>query len=227
MSCYAFIFARSGSSRLKNKNLKKINGKPLVTHSILAAKKVKEIKKIFVSTDSNQISKLAYKLGAIVIKRPKYLCTATSNEWLSWQHAVIWVVKNISNFKKFVSLPTTSPLRITIDISNSIKKFNKKCDAVITYTDAKNSPWFNMVKKNGKFMNLALQGKPIFRFQDAKKLYNICTVAYVTSPKYILNSKSLFDGKVVGSYVPIERSIDIDTKFDLKIAKLLKRNNEN
>ena len=82
MSCYAFIFARSGSSRLKNKNLKKINGKPLVTHSILAAKKVKEIKKIFVSTDSNQISKLAYKLGAIVIKRPKYLCTATSNEWL-------------------------------------------------------------------------------------------------------------------------------------------------
>ena len=49
----------------------------------------------------------------------------------------------------------------------------------------------------------------------------------MTSPKYILNSKSLFDGKVVGSYVPIERSIDIDTKFDLKIAKLLKRNNEN
>ena len=98
----------------------------MVTHSILAAKKVKEIKKIFVSTDSNQISKLAYKLGAIVIKRPKYLCTATSNEWLSWQHAVIWVEKNISNFKKFVSLPTTSPLRITIDISNSIKKFNKK-----------------------------------------------------------------------------------------------------
>ena len=84
-----------------------------------------------------------------------------------------------------------------------------------------------MVKKNGKYMNLALQGKPIFRFQDAKKLYNICTVAYVTSPKYILSSKSLFDGKVVGSYVPIERSIDIDTKFDFKIAKLLKQNNEN
>ena len=39
MSCYAFIFARSGSTRLKNKNLKKINGKPLITHSILAAKK--------------------------------------------------------------------------------------------------------------------------------------------------------------------------------------------
>ena len=44
MSCYAFIFARSGSKRLKNKNLKIFNGKPLVTHSIVAAKKVKEIK---------------------------------------------------------------------------------------------------------------------------------------------------------------------------------------
>ena len=120
MSCYAFIFARSGSTRLKNKNLKKINGKPLITHSILAAKKVKEINKIFVSTDSNQISKIAHKLGAIVIKRPKYLCTSTANEWLSWQHAVIWVEKNISNFKKFVSLPTTSPLRITLYISKSI-----------------------------------------------------------------------------------------------------------
>ena len=213
--------------RLKNKNLKEIHGKPLVTHSILAAKKVREIKKIFVSTDSNQISKLAHNLGAIVIKRPKYLCTAKANEWLSWQHAVKWVEKNVSSFKKFVSLPTTSPLRITVDITKSIKKFNKNCDVVITYTDAKNSPWFNMIKKNGKYMNLAIQGKPIFRFQDAKKLYNMCTVAYVTSPKYILTSKSLFDGKVAGNYVPIERSIDIDTKFDLKIAKLLIKKNEN
>ena len=46
------------------------------------------------------------------------------------------------------------------------------------------------------------------------------------SPKYILNSKSLFDGKLVGSYIPIERSIDIDTKYDFKIAKILKRKNE-
>ena len=84
MSCYAFIFARSGSSRLKNKNLKN-QWQTLGNSFNISSEKVKEIKKIFVSTDSNQISKLAYKLGAIVIKRPKYLCTATSNEWLSWQ----------------------------------------------------------------------------------------------------------------------------------------------
>ncbi len=226
MKTYAFIFARSGSKRLKNKNLKIFNGKPLVTHSIVAAKKVKEIKKIFVSTDSIQISKLALKLGATVIKRPKYLCNSSSNELLSWQHAVRWVEKNVSSFQKFVSLPATSPLRSTVDITRSVKKLNKKCDVVITYTNAKNSPWFNMLKKKGKYMNLALHGKPIFRFQDTPKLYNMCTVAYVSSPKYILNTKNLFAGKVTGNYIPIERSIDIDTKFDLKIAKLLIRKNK-
>lgn len=221
MSCFAFIFARSGSKRLKNKNIKLFNGKPLIAHSIIAAKKVKEIKRIFVSTDSYQITKIALKLGAIVIKRPKHLCTSSSNEWLAWKHAVEWVEKNISTFNKFVSLPATSPLRSSIDIKKSIKQFNKNCDGVITYTHAKNSPWFNMVKKNGKYMNIAIQGNSAFRFQDAPVLYNLCTVAYVTSPKFIKKSKRLLDGKLFGVYIPEERAIDIDTIHDFNYALTL------
>ena len=52
---FAFIFARGGSKGLKDKNLYEIGGKPLIAHSILAAKKNKKIKKVFVSTDSKKL----------------------------------------------------------------------------------------------------------------------------------------------------------------------------
>ena len=64
----AFIFVRENSIRLKNKNLKLINGKPLFYHSIKIAKKIKEIKSIYVSTDSKKIIKMSKKFGVKVIK---------------------------------------------------------------------------------------------------------------------------------------------------------------
>ena len=50
------------------------------------------------------------------------------------------------------------------------------------------------------------------------------TSIYATTPKYILNSKNIFDGKVKGLMIPFERSIDIDNKFDFELAKIIFRN---
>ena len=71
MKKICFIFAREGSTRLKNKNIKMFNKKPLIYHSINIAKKTKLFSDIYVSTDSIKISKLAEKYGAKIIKRPK------------------------------------------------------------------------------------------------------------------------------------------------------------
>ena len=67
----AVIPARSGSIGVKNKNIKKINGHPLIAYTIEAAKQSKNIKKIFVSTDGKEIASVARKYGAEVIDRPK------------------------------------------------------------------------------------------------------------------------------------------------------------
>ena len=65
------IPARAGSREIKKKNIVQINGYPLLSYSIEAAKRSKFIKKIFVSTDGKDIAKVAEKYGAIIIKRPK------------------------------------------------------------------------------------------------------------------------------------------------------------
>ena len=111
MKTYAFIFARGGSKGLKGKNIKKLCDKPLLAHSIDIAKSIDEISKVFVSTEDEDIQKVATEYGANVIIRPKVLATDTSPEIDSWKHAINYLTDLGDSFDRFISLPTTSPLR--------------------------------------------------------------------------------------------------------------------
>lgn len=128
----AFIFARGGSKRLKNKNLRLIAGKPLIYYSINLAKKIKKIKDIYVSTDSKKIAKISKKYGAKIILRPKKLANSKSIEFLSWKHAVKTLEDQNISFKHFISLPCTAPLRNMSDIYRCINKLKNKRKLVIT-----------------------------------------------------------------------------------------------
>ena len=228
MKFNAFIFARGGSKGLPKKNILKLGGIPLVAHSINHAKKIKNINKIFVSTDNKEISEIAQKYGAHVIDRPSDLAKDDSPEWLSWQHAIKYVFEKYGKFEGFVSLPTTSPLRSCEDIENCLNNLNNNVDFVIAISDSKRNPWFNMVtnKKNGnlKLVNV-IKNQTITRRQDVPETFDITTVAYVSKAEFILNSKNIWDGVVSGVKIPHNRSIDIDTKLDFEIAKYLYENN--
>ena len=77
-----FIPARSGSKGIKNKNIKNLNGKPLLAWSIETCKKSKYIKDIVVSTDSQKYAKIAIKYGATkVIIRPKNISGDKSTDY--------------------------------------------------------------------------------------------------------------------------------------------------
>lgn len=220
---FAFIFARGGSKGLPNKNILKFAGKPLIEHSIEVAKKVPSINKIFVSTDSKKIIEIAHTSGVNVIVRPKELCGDNSPEWLSWIHAVKYAQKKFGNFSTFLSLPATSPLKTNVDVTNCLKLFTTKTDVVITMTKSSRSPWFNMVKFNPdrSLSLLSTKSSKIVRRQDAPISFDIATVAYVTSPNYILNNENIWNGKVFGVEIPTERAIDIDTKLDFEFAEFL------
>lgn len=217
-----FIFARSGSKGLRNKNMLKIKKKPLIFYSINTALKITKKENIFVSTDSLKIKKYAMSFGIKIIDRPKKLATAKSPEILSWKHAIKHVQLKDAKFDIFVSLPATSPLRNKIDVVNSIKKLKKSTDVVLTASEASRNPSFNMVKpkKNG-FFEVILSGKRIFNRQDAPKVYDLNTVAFVSKPQFILKCKSIFDGNVDINIIEKKRSIDIDEYHDLKLARFL------
>ena len=96
-------------------------------------------------------------------------------------------------------------------------------DIIITATDSHRNPYFNMIKVDKKGMaNLVISPEDaITRRQEVPKVFDMTTVAYVTSPKFVLENEGIFSGKVRHVYIPVERALDIDKPFDFKIAELL------
>ena len=230
-NCIGFIFARGGSKGVLRKNIKLLNDKPLIAYAIECAKNSKYIDRVIVSTEDEEIAKIACSFGADVpFIRPDELAGDKSSEILSWKHAVNNLVKkgefDINN-DIFVSIPCTSPFRKSIDIDNCIDiLLEKNADLAITIKEAERHPSFNMVKfdeKNEYCRLLIPLGKKVIRRQDAPKVYDITTVCYAGKPDYILKMKSLLDGKIAASIVPAKRALDIDTEFDFKFAEFLMR----
>ena len=193
--------------------------KSLLERSIEFAKNLKIIDKIFVSTDSEIISKKAAKLKCEIIIRPKYLTHSRSPEINSWKHAVNEVQKKYKEKFIFLSLPTTSPLRRKKDIIKCVNfiKQKKIYDCCITITKTSLDPYFNMLEKRGKnFM-------PIFTNTSSrtnKKFYSITTVCYCARISFIKKAKNVLDGKIKYFEIMFPYSIDIDEVSDLKVARV-------
>ena len=146
-------------------------------------------------------------------------------EWLAWQHAIKYVESIGEKFDRFLSLPTTSPLRIKKDIELCLDALKKDIDLVLTMTKSNRSPWFNMVTRDeSSKLSLIFNDSRINRRQDSPPCFDLTTVAYVSKPDYILKSSSMWDGNVHGVEIPAERSIDIDNPFDYSVAKLIMEN---
>ena len=89
-------------------------------------------------------------------------------------------------------------------------------------SESQRNPWFNMVtSKENSRLSLINANNSIKRRQDAPKCFDLCTAAYVSRPDFVIKKNSIWDGIVKGIEIPIERSIDIDNKFDFEIAEFL------
>ena len=231
MRIIAFIFARGGSKGLPDKNIKMLNGKPLIAWSIEHAKSVKRVDRVIVSTDSEKIARIAREYGAEVpFMRPADLATDNSPEWLSWQHGLKYLENTDGCLPDLMlSIPTTAPLRNVNDIDKVIDEYKKSdTDIVIVVTESHRNPFFNIVKEGvDGYINLLGSGDEVIsRRQDCPKTYDITTIAYAAKPSFVLNKKSIFEGRVRQVIVPKERSIDIDTLLDFEIAEYMIKKNE-
>ena len=228
MEITAWIFAREGSRGVVGKNIKPFHGKPLIAWSIEQAITVSRVSRVCVSTDSKEIATISEKFGAHVpFLRPKHLATDNSPELLSWRHALSYMKEQDGKFPDiFLSMPTTAPLRRIEDVELCIEKFDVgDADAVVTVTSSHRNPYFNMVKVDeyGQAEIVNAQKTNIARRQDAPDVFDIATVAYVASPKFVMTTDQLFDGKVKVVQIPVESAIDIDTPLDFELAEYLFR----
>lgn len=225
MNYIALICARGGSKGVPGKNIRLLCGTPLIGWSINIAKKNKRISRVIVSTDSEEIAKTALKYGAEVpFMRPKELAQDESPEWKVWQHAIRYFNSKKYSIDGLIVIPTTAPLRSEEDIDNCIDKFeDSDVDSVITVSDSHRSPYFNMIKndKNGYSSLVIDKQKKIIRRQDVPEVFDVTTVAYISNPEFVLQYNGIFDGKVQSVYIPPDRSLDIDTPLDFRIAECI------
>ena len=220
-----FIFAKKISSGLPNKNIMNFNGMPLIAHTIKQAQESQIFDDIVVSTDCSEIAAISIKYGASVpFMRPSRLAEFNTPEIDCWKHAINEYRNLISDFDYFVSLPCTSPLRTSKTIQDLINSHTLKHDLTLCVTPSSRSPYFNIVKKNNDdTISLVVEGKFSNR-QEVPVTYDVTTVGYISTPKYILNANHLFDGKI-GSHIVEKRiSIDIDDINDFNIAQSIANN---
>lgn len=227
--CIAFIFARGGSKGVPRKNIKPLAGLPLIAYSIQTALACPSIDRVLVSTDDEEIAAVAREHGAEVpFLRPAYLAEDGSSELDAWKHAIAHVESEYAEGWQgmFVSLPPTSPLRSVEDVESCIKLYRcSDADMVVTVKEAARSPYFNMLYEddNGHchLVNRMSDGSRYVRRQDVPEVFDMTTVAYVSSPAFVNMTGSVLDGKVRQVLIPDERAVDIDTMTDFKFAEFL------
>ena len=224
---FAYIPARSGSVRIKNKNIKTFNGKPILEITIHNLQKLKFINQIFVSTDSIKIKKIAEKSGAKVLElRKKELSNSKSGTMDLIKYDIPRYCK-YQNDKNVLFVHSTSILVSSEIFYNCYKKFIKfKPDVVMPCNKSK--PFWSL-KKVGK------NWKPIFPKLLKINSQDLPETVIDSGLFYFFNNDKVkkFDSikNVKNTYVyPISDiySVDVDTPNDwqdLKIKyKLLNKN---
>ena len=219
------ICMRSGSRGVKNKNMKLINGKPLMYYTIKQAVKSKIFDHIVVSTNSRKILKCAKSYGANGwFLRPKKLSSDSSSKVAVVKHALLESEKHYNKkFNFIVDLDVTSPLRSITDIIKAFKFFiRKKSDILITGSRSKKNPYHNIVEiVNKKLKKVGRSKRNIFRRQDPPKTYDLNASIYIWKRKSLINQKPSPSSKTVFYEMPECRSIDIDSELDFKLVEFL------
>lgn len=220
MKNIAVIPARSGSKGLKDKNIKKLNGKPLLAYSIEAALGAGIYDCIHVSTDSEEYAEIARNYGAEVpFLRSRELSSDLATTWDAMKFVLYEYEKLGKSFDILTVLQPTSPLRTGKDIQNAYKLFlDKHADAVVGVCEMGHSPlWSNTLPEDGclkGFINMEAN-KPR---QKLSAYYRVNGAIYMVDVKFLIENGNLYGEHGYASIMSKEHSVDIDDELDFAIA---------
>lgn len=195
-------------------------GKPLIAYTVEASLKSEKLARVIVSTDDDEIARIAKQFGAEVpFRRPPELATDTTSTEPVLIHALRWLEDNEGTKPDMVVLlQPTSPLRNAEHIDQSINLFLKgKYDSLFSACPSHSFIW--RLKDDGMVhpINYDYQERP--RKQEKRDEYRENGAIYITKYDLLINNECRLGGKI-GVYVMSEvDSIEIDNPFDLWIAE--------
>ena len=222
----AVIPARGGSLRVPNKNLRKLGGHPLIAWTIKTALQSKLLDRVIVSTDSEEIAKVARKYGAEVpFLRPKEISGPLSTELQFHQHVLDWLQQN-ENITPclIVNLYPTAPFRRWQSIDHAISQFLKHPNAhsLRSIRVCSEHP-FKMWKKQGAWLIPFVPKKDsqtqTYSFQQLPQVHIQNANIYITKPKTMKTLKSTVGKRVLAFEMDAVESVDINDPLDLDFAE--------
>ncbi|MEK5325859.1 acylneuraminate cytidylyltransferase family protein [Aeribacillus sp. FSL M8-0254] len=221
----AIIPARGGSKGIPKKNIKLLKGKPLIAWTIEEAKKSCFLDKIIVSTDDEEIMKVAKKWGAEVpFLRPSELAQDDTPGIAPVLHALEYFL----DYEYVVVLQPTSPLRLAEDIDNAIYLCEKnKSNFCVSVMESKIIPeWMFRINNRGVLEPLNSNGEIPYQRQKIKKTYVLNGAVYVGRKEALIKTQSFLTPETIPYIMPSKRSIDIDDIIDFEFCEYILERNE-
>lgn len=216
----ALIPARGGSKGLPGKNIRLLAGKPLIAWSIEAALASRYLSRVVVSSEDETILDRARAYGAETpFVRPESL----ARDDTPGIDVVLHALDALPGFDWVVLLQPTSPLRTTGDIDASIQRcLESGAPACVSVCEADASPWWMFsLDGDGRMRSFLPPEQRPARRQDLPALYALNGAVYVARVDWLRQTRSFLTEETVAYVMPPERSVDIDTAFDLRLAECL------
>ena len=220
----AIIPARGGSKGLPGKNIKELCGKPLIVWTIEQAKSCSYIDRTVVSTDNDNIAEVAKKYGAEVpFMRPPELASDTALTIDVIFHAINWLKKHEDFRSEYIMLlQPTSPLRAVVDIEGAIQILKENARAVVSVCETSHHPWWsNILPEDGNMKDFLRPQIINKRRQDLPVFYQLNGAIYLADTAYLRKHNGFLGPNTFAYKMPKNRSVDIDSELNLKLAQVL------
>ena len=214
------IPARRDSVGIPGKNIRDFCGQPLVSWSINAAIESRLIDRVLVTSNDSKVQEIVKSEFPKVDfhQRPEELATNES----SMISVILDCTKEFDGDEILVLLQPTSPLRTSQDIDNAIELFNSSnCDSCISVCEPTHSPLWNFLKSDSGILSPLVEFDADLPRQALPHYFALNGAVYITRVGFMRECKRLWGGRVIGYEMPYNRSVDIDSEIDFKIAELL------
>lgn len=226
MKTLVIIPARGGSKGIPHKNIKNLNGKPLIKYTIDVARQIVNDEDICVSTDDKEIVSVVEDYGLKVpFLRPDYLATDMAGTYGVLLHALNFYEGKGYKYDNVLLLQTTSPFRLVSQVKEALSLYTSDIDMVVSVKSVSANPYYNCFEEDVEgFLHISKGEGDYIRRQDIPQAWEYNGAIYVINPES-LKQVPLSKFKKRVKYVMDDiHSIDLDTMFDWHMAELILNN---
>lgn len=228
MKTLVVIPARGGSKGIPHKNIKPLDGKPLVYYTIDIARSIVQDDDICVSTDDDEIIQVVENYGLKVpFKRPTELATDSAGTYEVLLHALDYYEKIGKHYDVVLLLQNTSPFRTVEHVKEAIKLYTPEIDMVVSVKECAANPYYCVFEENQEGYLCVCKGDgTIYRRQDAPKVYEYNGAIYIINAER-LKTVHMHKMKKRVKYVMDDlSSFDLDTMWDWQMAEMIVKQQE-